>query len=86
MNECFVVAEIVEGIHFEFLYKQKQCTIAFTKVKLSNSSIIKVYGYDNIADFMYRNLKNEQKVFIYGNLTEKGIMIKRLSSWIQFEG
>ena len=48
--------------------KYNHTSIAKCDIKLSNNSIIKVYGYDEIADYMYRNLVCNECVLIEGKL------------------
>ena len=48
--------------------KYKHTSIAKCKIRLENDSIIEVYGYDNIADYMYRYLKENKSVLIEGKI------------------
>ena len=53
--------------------KEKHTSIAMCKIQLDNGSIVDVYGYDEIADFLYRN--NVKKIWIEGCL-DNNIMVE----------
>lgn len=77
MNIVVISGEIVSEIEFKFIYdrygeKSKYTSIASCHVKLNNESIIQIYGYDDMADFMYRFLKNGDTVVCSGVLHEDG--------------
>ena len=48
--------------------KYNHTSIAKCNIKLFNNSITKIYGYDEIADFMYRNLACNDCILIEGKL------------------
>ena len=49
---------------------------------LRNKSIVKIYGYDKIADFMYINLKENDYILIEGKLdSNMEIEVKILSKY-----
>ena len=37
-------------------------------MRLLNNSVLRVYGYDEVADFLYRNCKENDTVVICGRL------------------
>ena len=43
-------------------------SIAKCEIMLPNKSIVKIYAYDKIADFMYKNLKENDYILIEGRL------------------
>ena len=47
-------------------------SIAKCKMRLINGSIVNVYGYDNVADYMYRNWKEKSWINIIGKLDRCG--------------
>lgn len=71
MNECFVIGKIVSDISFKFVFDSKNISVALFKVELSNSSIIKIKGYNEFADYCYSQLSKGEVVTIYGYLNEK---------------
>lgn len=60
MNIVIIYGKIIEKIDFKFIYdrykNRNKHTIAKSKLKLMNNSIVEIYGYDEMADYMYRKL------------------------------
>lgn len=82
MNIVIISGKIISNIDFNFIYnkdkKEKHMSIAMCKIQLDNGSIIDVYGYDEIADLLYRN--NVKKIWIEGCLDNKMMIeIKKLN-------
>ena len=71
MNLCFIMGKIVSDIEFKFIINSKHISVAIFELELSNKSVIKVKGYDEIADMCYQNLVKDQIVTIYGRLNNK---------------
>lgn len=76
MNEVFLIGKIVEKVEFNFIYRGKNISKAETKLELSNKSIIKIIGYNEIADYIYRKLDKDNRVFIRGKMLEEVILIR----------
>ena len=83
MNLVIVYGTIVTNVDFRFIYdrygydkdnieKYSHVSIASCKFKLLNESIITIYGYDDVADFMLRNLNINGGIYIEGNLDNEG--------------
>lgn len=70
MNLCFLIGKIMEETKFNFICNKKQISVAKNSIELKNKSIIKVIGYNNIADFIYSKIKVNDNVFIKGILME----------------
>ena len=70
MNLCFFIGQIIEETKFNFIYNKKETSIAKNIIKLNNNSIIKLIGYDEIADFLYSKININDNVFIEGMLME----------------
>ena len=92
MNMVIVYGKIYSNINFKFIYnkyakgnleKYKHTSIARCKIKVRNNSIIEVYGYDNIADYMYSKLKEKNKIIICGEIDSN--MLIRIKSIIKVE-
>ena len=70
MNIVIINGKIVSEVDFNFIYnknkKEKHTSIAMCKLKLDDDSIIDVYGYDEVADCLYR--KTDGYVWIEGIL------------------
>ena len=48
--------------------KYEHISIATSKMRLANGSTVKIYGYDEVADFMLRNLHKNDIAYIEGML------------------
>ena len=81
MNICFLIGEVVSKIDFRFILnaenKEKVSKSVFN-VKLRNGSILKVYGYDEISDYCYRKLNENNTILIQGELKKKGIELENI--------
>lgn len=70
LNYCVLKGKVIEDIQLKFLYNSKRISIARTKLELVNGSIIAIKGYDEMADWMYRNLKNGVNIIISGKIRD----------------
>lgn len=90
MNIVIICGKIVSKIDFKFIYnryknselkhkeKYTHTSIVKCKVKLLNNSIVEIYGYDEISDYLYRNFKENQIITIEGKIdSEMKIEVKR---------
>ena len=69
MNLCFLYGKIISDIDFKFIMNNKNKTsISVYKIQLNNKSIVTVKGYNEIADYCYRNLKIGDNIYIQGRL------------------
>ncbi len=78
MNEVFIMGKVVSKVEFDFIYKGTHISKAKCEIKLNNKSKIQIIGYDEIADFMYRSIKENQVVFLYGNIAKNTIIVKEV--------
>ncbi len=78
MNLCFTIGKIVSNVEFNFLYNSKFTSIAKCKIMLNNKSVIKIFGYDDIADFLYSKIRKNNLVFIYGMLLDDVIQVNHI--------
>ena len=90
MNICFLYGKIISDIDFKFIMNNKNKTsISVYKIQLNNKSIVTVKGYNEIADWCYRNLMLENYCIIEGYIDSKieveMTKIKTLWNNIEFE-
>lgn len=72
MNICFLKGKIISDIDFKFIINDKKYySISIFKIKLNNKSIITIKGYNEIADWCYKNLIKNDSIAIYGNLNSE---------------
>ena len=77
MNRCFFIGKVYSNIKFDFILKGKNISIVRFYIKLLDGNIIKVKGYDKIADYCYSKLKYGDIVKIEGSLNSKMVVILR---------
>ena len=69
MNVCFFLGKIISDIDFKFIVNSKKYySISIFQIELNNKSIMKIKGYNEIADFCYRNLSRYDNILIKGNI------------------
>ena len=68
MNLCILMGKIISKIEFKFIINSNNISVAIFELELSNESVIKVKGYNEIADICYQNLIKGEIVTIYGSL------------------
>ena len=68
MNICFFSGRIISDIEFKFIINSKHFSISYFNLQLNNGSIIKIIGYNEIADYCYQNLKINNYIFLEGFL------------------
>ena len=68
MNICILWGKIISDIDYKFIINSKNKAIAQFEMELLNKSIVKVQAYDEMADYIYRNLSKRDIIYIYGYL------------------
>ena len=74
MNLCFLQGKVVSRIEFNFILNSKNISITNFEIELSNKSIITIKAYNELADFCYSKLKQNNEIFIYGYICENIII------------
>lgn len=85
MNICFVKGKIVNEVQFEFMLEKNKNAIIIFYIQLENDTLVRVIGYNEIADKCYQNLKKGDIVWIEGSLENKNelqIIIKKVKKYI----
>ena len=68
MNLCILLGKIISDIEFKFVINSKNKSIVEFKIETLDNNIIKVYGYNEIADKGYLILKRNMWLIIYGEV------------------
>ncbi len=68
MNTCFFIGKVVSYPTFDFLYMEENTSISCFDMLLNNNSIIKFFGYDETADYLYQNIQLNDILTINGTL------------------
>ena len=65
------------------MYNKKNISVAKTKLKLENESIITIKGYDEMADWMIQKIKKEDKVIMQGKSdTRMEVVVKWMKGFM----
>ena len=85
MNICFLTGKIVSDIKFDFMIYSRYTSIVQFYIKDKRKNIIKIVGYDKIADYCYKNLKKNNIVFIEGIMEKvKDEMVININEIVSF--
>ncbi len=85
MNICFLTGKIVSDIKFDFMIYSRPTSIVQFYIKEKRKNIIKIVGYDKIADYCYKNLKKNNIVFIEGIMEKvKDEMVIKINEIVSF--
>ena len=68
MNRCFIMGKIVTKPQFDFLYMSSRVSVSHFLLELSNKTKIKTLGFDDVADYIYQELKEGDLITIEGEL------------------
>ena len=79
MNICFLLGKVVDDVEFKFIYNSKNVSISIFKLMLNNKSIVECKAYDETADYIYRNIKKADLIFIEGIIRNKNIDIYNIT-------
>ncbi len=72
MNICFFIGKIISDIKFDFIINNKNnISISLFILELNDNNKIKIEGYNDIADFCYKELKKEDRIVLEGHINNK---------------
>ena len=80
MNLFFGIGKILVDIDYGFLIDSKSFSAANTLLEVcqyynsTNTTTVKIKGYDYIADRMYQNLSKNSNIFLKGRLLNDGVI------------
>lgn len=87
MNLVIIYGEIISDIDFRFIYdrymghNEKHTSIARCRLKLLDGNEVEIYGYDNIADKMFRFYQCGSNILVKGSLDQSmSVNIDRITS------
>ena len=63
--------KVIEEIYFKFIYNSKKISVAKTKLKLDNDSVILIKGYNDMADWLYRYVNIDDNIAVSGKIDTK---------------
>ena len=75
MNRCFLLGQLEDDVKFSFTLKKNPISIARFYIKLLNNSSVKIYCFNENADFCYRRLRRGDCIFLQGQINSQGAII-----------
>ena len=67
MNKVFIIGKVITEVKFDFILNSKHISIArFGVITVCDKQEIEIMAYDEMADYVYANLKHEDVVMING--------------------
>ena len=83
MNICILMGKVIEEVDFKFIYNNNSISISNCKIQLMDKTQIKIYGLDEKADYMYKNLNINDIILVSGSIVNEGknskIIIKEIT-------
>lgn len=74
MNEVFLIGKIITEIDFKFIINSKNISVAIFEIELLDKQRVKVKAYNEIADFCYRKLNQNNWIFVNGKIQSDGMI------------
>ena len=79
MNEVFLTGKTISNVEFKFIINSKNnISIAMFNIETDDKQVIKIKAYNELADYCYSKLKTNQRVFIYGEISENDVIVKEI--------
>ena len=72
MNEVFLIGKIITDIDFKFIINSKNISVALFEIELLDKQIVKLKAYNEMADFCYSRLNQNNWIFINGKIESDG--------------
>ena len=80
MNLCILMGKIISEIEFRFIINSKNKSIVEFEIKTLDNNIVKIYSYNDIADYCYRKLSKNDSILIEGIISQNGkVEIKQIT-------
>lgn len=73
MNIVILCGKLQKKVEFNFIYDSKYVSIARGSLILKDKNVVDIYGYDDIADFLYRN--EGEFIWIEGSIREDRVEV-----------
>ena len=74
MNEVFLIGKIITDIDFKFIINSKNIFNALCEIELLDKERVKVKAYNEMADFCYSRLNQNNWIFVNGKVESEGII------------
>lgn len=79
MNEVFLIGKVITEVDFKFIINSTRLSKAkFSIETLEDGEMINIVAYDEMSDYIYRNVKSEDIIMINGYI-ENNVIIKEIN-------
>ena len=79
MNEVFLIGKVITEVDFKFIINSTRLSKAkFSIETLEDGKMINIVAYDEMSDYIYRNVKSEDIIMINGYI-ENNVIIKEIN-------
>lgn len=83
MNEVFIIGKIITEVKFDFILNSKHISVSIFKIMtIYDKQEINITAYDEMADYVYVNIKQGNFVMINGYLKNDGVVLKNIEKKI----
>ena len=77
MNKVFIIGKVITEVKFDFILNSKHISIArFGVITVRDKQEIEIMAYDEMADYIYANLKHKDVVIINGYLEYNKVILE----------
>ena len=77
MNKVFIIGKVITEVKFDFILNSKHISVArFRVITVRDKQEIEIMAYDEMADYVYANLKHEDVVMINGYLEYDKVILE----------
>ena len=79
MNEVFLIGKVITEVDFKFIINSTRLSKAkFSIETLEDGEMINIVAYDEMSDYIYRNVKSEDIIMINGYI-ENNVIVKEIN-------
>ena len=85
INLCFLSGKIINEIDLKFVYNsqkrsldKKHTSIARIELELQDGQVIQLHAYNEMADYVFRNVKKSDYIFVQGEVKNNYVEIKQI--------
>ncbi len=85
INLCFLSGKVINEIDLKFVYNsqkrsldKKHTSIAKIELELQDEQVIQLHAYNEMADYVFRNVKKSDYIFVQGEVKNNYVEIKQI--------
>ena len=82
INLCFLSGKVINEIDLKFVYNsqkrsldKKHTSIVKIELELQDGQVIQLHAYNEIADYVFRNVKKGDYIFVQGEVKSNYVEI-----------